>query len=157
MAEFKLEEIGKFVKQMNLLEEKVQGRVAWGATKAGANVIRDNARKNASRIDNPASPQDIEENIVAQRATKLAKSEKACAYRVGVLGGAKTPRSKKDAEGQSNPGGATFYWRFLEFGTSKMKAQPFLRPAASESVSEVYNTVAKVFWKRMEKELAKLK
>jgi HK97 gp10 family phage protein len=25
--------------------------------------------------------------------------------------------------------GNEFYWRFVEFGTSKMKAQPFLRPA----------------------------
>jgi HK97 gp10 family phage protein len=29
---------------------------------------------------------------------------------------------------------SAFYWRFLEFGTSKMRARPFMRPALQENV-----------------------
>lgn len=153
MKEFKMENIGEFIKKMNDLEKKAQDRVAWGAAKAGANVIKKKAQINASLVDNPASKESIEKNIKVQKATKIAKKGEVCAYRIGVMGGAKTEKSKKDAKGSDNPGGATFYWRFLEFGTSKTRAKPFLRNAASESVGQAFNAVAEVFWKKMEKEL----
>lgn len=39
--------------------------------------------------------------------------------------------------------GDTFYWRYLEFGTSKMAARPFLRPAfeaQKNAAIEVFKT-----------------
>jgi len=38
-----------------------------------------------------------------------------------------------------NPGGDTFYWRFLEFGTSSISPRPFMRPALAENTSEATN------------------
>ncbi|WP_217629295.1 HK97-gp10 family putative phage morphogenesis protein [Halomonas taeanensis] len=39
------------------------------------------------------------------------------------------------AKNAKNPGGDTYYWRFLEFGTEHMAAQPFMRPGMDESVA----------------------
>lgn len=42
--------------------------------------------------------------------------------RVGILGGARDMGKYGEFKGagKDNPGGDTFYWRFREFGTSKM-------------------------------------
>lgn len=148
--EYKMEDISKLIKVFEKLEEKVQSKIAWGATKKAAAVIKDNAIKNAMMIDDPKTKERIVENMHIQKASKIAKKEKAVAYRVGVLGGA----SYDDGE-EGNPGGATFYWRFIEFGTSKVKARPFLRPAASESVGKVMHVLENEMWDRMLKELKK--
>lgn len=41
----------------------------------------------------------------------------------------KTKHGKSGAKNPNDP----FYWRFVEFGTSKMPAKPFLRPAFEQS------------------------
>jgi len=57
-------------------------------------------------------------------------------------------------------GGPAFYWRFLEFGTSKMPARPFMRPAAqagSGRASAVAIEEMKKGIERVAKKLAKRK
>lgn len=58
-------------------------------------------------------------------------------YYVGVRSGKKYQEKKQDA----------FYWRFLEFGTQKMGAQPFIRPAfegkKTEASERIKNQLAK--------------
>lgn len=157
MADYNIKDPSKLIKKFEKLSEEVQGKVGWGATKAGAIVLRDQARLNASKVNDPKTPTEIAKNIDIQRASKIAKREKACAYRIGVVGGAKTPRYREDAQGQGNKGGATFYWRFIEFGTAKMRAQPFLRPAAIQSVPAVSKKVRDVLWKGINKATDKLK
>lgn len=41
-----------------------------------------------------------------------------------------------------------FYWKFLEFGTSKMQARPFLRPAFEARKGEAV-TLSAAEWKRL--------
>lgn len=39
---------------------------------------------------------------------------------------------------------AAFYWRFVEFGTVHMSAQPFFRPAAEEGQAEFVREIARI-------------
>jgi HK97 gp10 family phage protein len=81
----------------------------------------------------------------------LFKTSGDLGFRIGVLGGAKQYNNMHTRKGGRrgsyatggsylNPGGDTFYWRFLEFGTSRFAAKPFMRPALAQSISEATNT-----------------
>jgi len=64
-------------------------------------------------------------------------------FKIGVAGGAKS-----QLDNDENKGGDTYYWRYLEFGTSKMAARPFMRPALESSkdavMDEFFNEMTKV-------------
>lgn len=49
-----------------------------------------------------------------------------------------------------------FYWRFLEFGTSKMAARPFMRPAFEAKKVAAVAAFSTVMGPRIEKEAVKL-
>lgn len=57
--------------------------------------------------------------------------------------------------GQSNPADP-FYWVFVEFGTSKMAARPFLRPAFEARKVEAVNAAVAKFRERIQAEIEKL-
>ncbi|MFX8433551.1 HK97-gp10 family putative phage morphogenesis protein, partial [Acinetobacter baumannii] len=41
--------------------------------------------------------------------------------------------------------GRVFYWRFLELGTSRQPATPFLRPALYENIEQITDKFVQVF------------
>ncbi len=91
--------------------------------------IRDQAKENAKGIDDPETKERIWRNIQIQSGKVKGKGE--IKYSVGVKGGAKEKGNKK-----RGPGGDTFYFRFIEFGTSLVKAFPFMRLAFSQRKNE---------------------
>lgn len=46
---------------------------------------------------------------------------------------------RNDAEGQVQIGSNVEYATFVEYGTSRMKAQPFLEPAILDNIEEYYD------------------
>ncbi|MBS3670195.1 HK97-gp10 family putative phage morphogenesis protein [Vreelandella boliviensis] len=107
------------------------------AMRKAANVIRDKARQNAAQVNDPKTPEEIAANIVVRFSPKDFKRNGNLVFRVGVLGGARghaAASGEVAGKGKNNPGGDTFYWRFLEFGTVNMPAQPFARRALSENI-----------------------
>jgi len=56
---------------------------------------------------------------------------------------------------ESQPGGDTFYWRFLEFGTETAPAKPFMRKALSSKVQEVQREFIQQYSKAIDRYLAK--
>ena len=96
---------------------------------------------------------DISKNIVSQFAGKTARRNGNIMYRIGVLGGAQSPDTAKkkrrrkgraslaelgeiSGKGKNNPGGDTFYWRFVEFGTERAPSHPFLLPALEDNADD---------------------
>ncbi|HCS6348663.1 TPA: hypothetical protein OR096_004401, partial [Escherichia coli] len=51
-------------------------------------------------------------------------------------------KSFNTAGDKGNPGGDTWYWRFLEFGTEHAAAKPVLRPAINGVDTDVINIFA---------------
>ena len=118
---------------------KKGGRFAW---RKAANIIRDKARQNASQVNDPKTPEEIAANIVVRFSPKDFKRNGDLVFRVGVLGGARghaAASGEVAGKGKDNPGGDTYYWRFLEFGTINMPAQPFARRALSENIQAATN------------------
>lgn len=159
--EVKIDGADEILRKLKLLPERVGRSAMRRALRKGANVIRDAARNNAKRIDDPDTREQIWKNIATQGMGRRREREVGgVGMRVGVLGGAKSRRGGGTYEvggSKSNPGGDTFYWRFIEFGTSQAGAQPFMRPAMNEKAAAAMTEVTSDMQVQLAKELAKLK
>lgn len=119
------------------------------AVRKGAVVVQKAAKTNALKIDDPQTKNNIARNIAVQYSAPLSKKEKGVAYRVGVLGGARRlyannkANRRKGIVGQETggTGGSTWYWRFIELGTSKMRARPFMVPALTANVDRATSAI----------------
>lgn len=94
--------------------------------------MRDEARRKAPVLAAPDGRRQAGTVRNAIRIWRHRTTEYAVTYYVGVreLGRAAVRRFKAETgkDAKENPNDP-FYWRFLEFGTSKMPARPFMRPA----------------------------
>lgn len=123
--------------RLRSLPVKLQKRGVQSSLRKAANKLKRQIVLNAQALDDPATSENIAENIYVQTSTKYFRRTGDIKMRVGVLGGA---RSRSVNE--QNPGGDTWYWRLLEYGTVNMPARPFIRPAVAASEQLVYDTFA---------------
>jgi HK97 gp10 family phage protein len=140
MAEdFSLIGIESLSRTIAYLQKDMKNKIAWAATRKGANFVAAKAREGAKKIDNPKTVENIEKNIAVRRNNKRHKATGDIAMRVGVLGGAGGNNPTEDF--QDLPGKDTRHWRFEELGSENNVARPFLRPALQNHVSEVINII----------------
>jgi HK97 gp10 family phage protein len=140
------------VRRLRQLPERLGRNAMRRALRRGANVIRDIARTNAKAMDDRLTREAIWKNIATQGGgRRRERQEGGVVMRVGVLGGARSKGGDPSA-----PGGDTFYWRFLEFGTSEMPAKPFMRPAIASGAEKAIATTVEAMQTETAKELAKL-
>lgn len=146
--QYKLEGLDAVLKKMRALPVDVRMKGARYAMRKSANLVRDAAVMNAEKLNDPKTREEISKNIAVRFASREAKRTGDVMFRVGVLGGAMTAYSntrynrRKRLVGKAyqvegdigNPGGDTFYWRFLEFGTQHIGARPFMRPALEQNI-----------------------
>ena len=121
------------------------------ALRKAAQVVRDAARQKAQALNDPATGRSIAENIAERWNGKLYKTTGDLGFRVGVLGGAKLPKDNVD-QGANSP---TPHWRLLEFGTEKMAAGPFMRPALENNIDQVVTVFVKEYGKAIDRAIAK--
>lgn len=121
------------------------------ALRKAAQVIRDQAKANAERVDDPQSPENIAANIVERWSGRTFKRTGNMMFRVGVMGGAGGNRSSADLA--SLPGGDTRHWRFLEFGTEDTPAQPIFRPVPNQAGQKAVDTFVREYGKKIDRAL----
>lgn len=132
------------------------------ALRKAAQIIQQKAQENARGLDDPETAELIAQNVAVRFSPKTFKATGDLMFRVGVLGGARATLSDKARRksqrrrerlgqtslddlgeiagaGKDNPGGDTWYWRLLEYGTEDQPATPFMRPAAQASAQAVFN------------------
>ncbi|MDC4667539.1 HK97 gp10 family phage protein [Acinetobacter baumannii] len=130
--------------------EKTVKRIARKAMRQAMNIVRDEARQKVKRLDDPTTPEKIWKEVVVQNGR--SRNKNALVMRVGVRGGARIPYTNNAQNRRSGRVGKTyqsdgrvFYWRFLELGTSRQPATPFLRPALYENIEQVTDKFVQVF------------
>lgn len=138
-------DLPEFIERLQMVGKDAQKKIARRATMAGIRVLRDQVAENARRVDDPATPNNIAKNVAIRFSSKKTRSNGGSTYSLGIRGGSKSyantkanvragkagTKYKTDGS-KSNPGGDTYYWRFLEFGTAKMPAKPIIRPALNQ-------------------------
>jgi len=139
-VEYKVTGMEELTAKLKTVSSDMQRKGGRYALRKAAQVLRDQARMNAARVDDPKTPEDIAKNVVERWDSRTFKKTGNLGFRVGVLGGAKgyaKASGEVKGKGKANPGGDTFYWRFLEFGTSHMAARPFIRSAMNRGQESV--------------------
>lgn len=124
----------KLIETLQKFPKNIQKNVMVGAVRAGANVIRDEARRKV-----PIKTGTLKKSIVSiQRKAQN-----------GLITFSVTP-----SKGKPNDG---WYAHFVEFGTSHSSAKPFLRPAFDQSNNESLEASKRYIAERIPQELAKAK
>lgn len=129
MADIELQVKGlkELAAALNELPTKLAGRALGDSVKAAAVLVQNQARSNVAKDTG-----HLQKSIVAYR--KKGSNDKDITYQVGVTMKKKYPKGGKRKGWNyilhgSNAIQPAYYWRFLEFGTAKMAAKPFLRNA----------------------------
>jgi len=138
--------LGELLYKLKVLPDNLQRRALASSVRKGAAVVRSAAVANAKMLDDPKTAEQIYRNVAVQFSARQSKLEGGVVFRVGIRGGARRYTSTKEnvrkgRVGQqyvtpgdrSNPGGDTYYWRFLEFGTSTIGATSFMTRALSDN------------------------
>ncbi|HAV1655762.1 HK97-gp10 family putative phage morphogenesis protein [Enterobacter hormaechei] len=159
-VEVSLTGLDSLLGKMEAVSDVTRNKAGRFALRKAANLIRDRARSNAARVDDPLTKEAIYKNIVASFGSREFRRTGNLTFRVGVMGGARqyaqtkanvrkgrAGRTYKTAGDKGNPGGDTWYWRMLEFGTEHAAARPIIRPAMNGIDGPVIN----VFAEEMEK------
>lgn len=139
------------------LPQRIARNVLRGAVGAGAAVIRNEAKARApiSTGDRGAghpSPGTLRRAIYQKQIRELSSAVKQTFY-VGV-------RKGKQYRGQGKKGNLSqdaYYAKFVEFGTAKMAARPFMRPAFEAKKGEAVQAIKDYLAKRIPEEVDKLR
>ena len=126
---FKVEGLDALDRAVRKLPKNVQKRVLKGALRAGGRVIAKDAKQR-----------------VPKKSGELKKS-------ISVQAG-KNQQDGATVFVATRP--KAFYSHMIEFGTSKMPARPFLRPAFDATQQEVIKKIGEALAKGILKETAKL-
>lgn len=145
-VEFSITGVDSLLGKLESVSYDVRRKGGRAALRKAAQVVMQKARDGAERIDDKETGRSIADNIALRWNGKLFKQTGDLGFRVGVLHGAVL----KDG-GDLSPNSPTPHWRLIEFGTEKMAADPFMRPALANSISEVTNTFVTEYEKAIDR------
>lgn len=120
------------------------------ALRKAAGVVERALKQNAATVDDPNTPADIAKNVAVRFSNRTFKATGDLKFRVGILGGA----SKANATA-GLPGGSTVHYRYLEFGTEKMAAKPFVRRALEDNIGAATNEFIDQYEKAIDRAIKK--
>lgn len=126
--------MGDLLKKMKALPERVQKNIVVGAVRASAKPIIKEAKQLV-----PKDTRTLEKSIgISKRKTKNKN----------IVHFSISPKRGGKYDG--------WYAHFDEFGTAKMVAHPFMRPAFEKKGEESIKAVEQYMSKRIDKEIEKL-
>lgn len=123
--------LAELEKRLATLGADMGGKIARGATSAGARVIQKEAQRLAPVLTGAGK-----KSIVVKRNTR---TQLAAEYAIGW----KKPKKKGDID--------AFYMRIVELGSVKMSPRPHLRPAFDSKKGAAVDKIAQVLQKRLDK------
>jgi len=153
---FKIEGLAELGKALRELPERVARNGLRVSVYAGAKVVRDEARARAPKAaqslgPNQPPPGTLKRSVIMKHIPELSSLTRQTFF-VTVRYGKKYRKQGK----KGNLSQDAWYWRFVEFGTRKMRARPFLRPALEAKRSEAGQAMKDRLSERIEMEASKL-
>lgn len=124
--------LGSITKDLEILSKAENNKVLRDATRAGASVLRDEVISRA-----PERTGKLKKNIVVVTQGSVAKGQISSGIHIR---GRNPKTGNSDNSMKANNPRNAFYWRFVELGTSKTPAHPFVRPAFDVMQDEVWQS-----------------
>jgi HK97 gp10 family phage protein len=141
MIELKIEGLDELRRALLQLPKELRKGPLRSAVSAGARIVQRKAAELA-----PIDEGTLKKAIYRTRSREGSSSVQEMAI-VGVRYGKRFRRRGLDA----------WYWRFIEFGTRKMRARPFMRPAFEQTKPEQLEAIRKRLGAAIERAAAKLR
>lgn len=143
---------------MREVDRRLQQRIGRSAVMAGARVIAREAKARAPVLAAPTlqrKPGTLKKNIRAKavRAAQPGRWEAIVGVRALKAQKIIDFKAQTGKSGRANPDDP-YYWRFVEFGTVKMAAKPFLRPAFEAKKQTAAEAIQAQLKKRIEQDAA---
>lgn len=140
-SQWDLKQSEQLTKLLQQLPVELRGKAGRSAAGKAMRIVTTAAQAGALALDDPSTSEQISKNVTQRFNSKYARQTGDIMIRVGVLGGARDYSAYGELvtgrSASANPGGDTFYWRFLEFGTVTARAQEFMQPALGSNVASV--------------------
>lgn len=133
--EFSLIGIDSLVGKLEAISYDMKRKGGRSSLRKAAQLVADKMKEGAQRLDDPETGRSIADNVALRWNGKLFKANGDLGFRVGILHGAVLKSG-----GDTGANAPTPHWRLIEFGTEKMRAQPFARRALADNISEATNT-----------------
>ncbi|PHM45879.1 HK97 gp10 family phage protein [Xenorhabdus mauleonii] len=134
-------------RDLALLSQAESNTVLRQGTYAGAKILRDETRSRA-----PVRTGKLRKNIVA--TNRRMGRDGTISAGVSVRGTNPSGTNSDTGMKKNDPKNA-YYWRFLEKGTSKMAAKPFIDPAFEAKADDAAEAVFAAALKAIDRMLAK--
>ena len=160
MAKFEsvqVQGLDQLAKALRELPQRVARNGLRAAVYAGAKVIRDEAKLQAPVATgdlgaNQPPRGTLKRSVIMKQIPELSGAQKQTFF-VTVRHGKKYKKQGK----KGNLSQDAWYWRFVEFGTIKMSARPFLRPAFDMKKHEAVTAIKTRLAQRIEQAAQELK
>lgn len=124
---YKLKGADELSRIFKTLPQELQRKVVVPAATEAMQIVLNDAKARADRVDDPTTRNYIPKNIALVEDKKYFEETGSTKISVGV-------RKRKGSVG----GGNSFYWWWVELGTSRIRAQPFMRNALSQNQQAVF-------------------
>jgi len=152
-----VEGLDALARALRELPDRVAKNGLRAAVYAGAKVVRDEAKLQApvATFDlgpNQPPPGTLKRSVVLKQIPELSGKTKQTFF-VTVRHGKKYRKQGK----KGNLSQDAWYWRFVEFGTVKMPARPFLRPAFDLKKNDALTAIKTRLAERIEQAARELK
>ncbi len=135
---FKLEGFSEIKQKLEAMKVDMQDRAVKDCLGRAADIILDDAQRNAVDLDDPKTGRKIRDNIIKEFGTKVYRrsGKRVVMWRIGVKTRFSGIRKGNPDEG---PSGNTPHWHMIEYGTRRQKEQPFLRKAMRAKAGAFFN------------------
>lgn len=124
---YKLKGADNLSKVFRTLPQQLQRQIVLPAAKEAMQIVLQDAKKRADAIDDPTTFPDISKNMALIEDTKFFEETGSTKISVGVR------KTKKGFRG-----GNTYFWWYVELGTSRIRARPFMRNALGQNKQAVF-------------------
>ena len=146
---FSITGLDSLLKKLESISYDVKRKGGRAALRKAAQVVEKDAKQRALTFDDKETGRAIADNVAIRWNGRVFKRTGDLGFRIGVVHGAVLPSKGENVPKQKNA--PTPHWRLLEFGTEKMRAQPFMRPALESNIAKVTDTFVTEYEKSIDR------
>jgi HK97 gp10 family phage protein len=155
-----VEGLDALLADLQALPAEIADKELRGMVFAGAKTVRDLAKGYLVNVHGALDTGSLRDGI---RVGFDKLNSSAVQKQFNVFVSNRVKKRPRPGQGANRKGSAKaryqylYYWKFIEFGTSRQRARPFLRPALDENKALIVNLMQERLRKGIERQARKLK